>query len=238
MKVDYSVEFPPGPMGLELEPLIRSAEREIGCRVKDYYFALDHDGVNQSFLESKVKVGDIISYVDGQDVRSLPFVQIVDLLKSLKAQKKTIWFKNISAQWKDAEGHSKKKSGKSRDPTLSPRTPPKDANTLSLIHPDAIKVSPQVVSVQPSASGAVPQDSVLALSPIMPTKSRPPSSRKSASKPPPAFTFSPSATGRKQMPPTATELALLSPPVSRVASDCVLSTPLTPSSVRRLSLSK
>lgn len=102
MKVDYSVEFPPGPMGLELEPLIRSAEREIGCRVKDYFFTLDHDGVDRSFLESKVKIGDIISYIDGQDVRSLPFVQIVNLLKSLKSQKKIIWFKNISAQCKCA----------------------------------------------------------------------------------------------------------------------------------------
>lgn len=102
MKVDYSVEFPPGPMGLELEPLIKSAERELGCRVKDFFYAVGHNGIDQQVLESKVSVGDVISYVNGEDVRSYPFEQIVELLKSMKDQKKTIWFKNITAscQWK------------------------------------------------------------------------------------------------------------------------------------------
>ena len=36
----YTVSFPPGPMGLELEPIIISShgERQLGCRVKDFYF--------------------------------------------------------------------------------------------------------------------------------------------------------------------------------------------------------
>eukprot|EP00981_Chlorochromonas_danica_P014541 scaffold8227_cov172-Ochromonas_danica.AAC.1 len=102
MKVDYSVEFPPGPMGLELEPLIKSAERELGCRVKDFFYTVGHSGIDQQVLESKVSIGDVISYVNGEDVRSYPFEQIVELLKSMKDQKKTIWFKNITAscQWK------------------------------------------------------------------------------------------------------------------------------------------
>jgi hypothetical protein len=101
-KVDYSVDFPPGPMGLELEPVIKSAEREIGCRIKDFFFTFDHDGVDQSYLESKVKIGDIVSYVNGEDVRSQPFVQIVELLKAWKYQQKTIWLKNISATCKSS----------------------------------------------------------------------------------------------------------------------------------------
>jgi hypothetical protein len=31
-------------MGLELQPVIISSDHEIGCRVKDYYFGLDHHG--------------------------------------------------------------------------------------------------------------------------------------------------------------------------------------------------
>ncbi|RYG64728.1 hypothetical protein EON64_13385, partial [archaeon] len=135
---------------------------------------------------------------------------------------------------KDAEEHTKKKS-KSRDATMLLQTPTKDEN-LSIVNPGLIKPSQQDALSHPTASGLVPQDASLALSPIMPTKStRPLSTRKAGNKPPPAFTFSPSQATRKQMQPTATEMALLSPSHSRLASDCVLSTPLTPSSVRRLS---
>jgi len=95
--VDYSVEFPPGSMGLELEPVIRSAERELGCRVKDFFFSTDYHGLDPMFLESKVKVGDIISHVNGEDVRSFPFVTIVEMLKGLRERKKTLCFKNITA---------------------------------------------------------------------------------------------------------------------------------------------
>lgn len=37
-KIKYRVTFPPGSMGLELEPIIRSKDVELGCRVKNYYF--------------------------------------------------------------------------------------------------------------------------------------------------------------------------------------------------------
>eukprot|EP01039_Chlorochromonas_danica_P013980 gene13980-16257_t len=44
-KVEYVVLFPPGAMGLELEPVIKSSEREIGCRIKDFYFGVDYRGI-------------------------------------------------------------------------------------------------------------------------------------------------------------------------------------------------
>src|SRR5690606_20985176 len=37
-KIKYRVTFPPGAMGLELEPIIRSKDVELGCRVKNFYF--------------------------------------------------------------------------------------------------------------------------------------------------------------------------------------------------------
>jgi glycosylphosphatidylinositol transamidase (GPIT) subunit GPI8 len=102
-RADYRVDFPSGAMGLELEPLVKSSDRELGCRVIDFFFAPDHKGVDQAYVESKVKIGDIISNVNGEDVRSKPFEEIVAMLKSLKDKNKTIWFKNISASCKKIE---------------------------------------------------------------------------------------------------------------------------------------
>ncbi len=99
-RIKYKIEFPPGAMGLELEPVIKSSEREIGCRVKDFYFSIDHSGVDQAYLEARVSVGDIITAINGDDIRSLPFVSIVERLKELKETKRVITFKNITAACK------------------------------------------------------------------------------------------------------------------------------------------
>ena len=96
----YKIEFPPGPMGLELEPVIKSTEREIGCRVKDFYFAVDHCGVTPEFLLARVKLGDMISSINGEDIKSWPFAAILDKLRSLKDQTRIISFRNISASCK------------------------------------------------------------------------------------------------------------------------------------------
>ncbi len=101
LRVRYKIEFPPGAMGLELEPVIKSSEREIGCRVKDYYFPLDHNGVDRHYVESRVAVGDIICSINGEDVKSHSFGSIVDKLKSLKEKKRVVSFKNIAASCKN-----------------------------------------------------------------------------------------------------------------------------------------
>jgi len=100
LRIRYKIEFPPGPMGLELDPVIRSSEREIGCRVKDYYFGMDHKGVDRKYIETRIAIGDIVCSINGEDVKSLPFVNIVDKLKSLRDSKRVISFKNISASCK------------------------------------------------------------------------------------------------------------------------------------------
>lgn len=96
-KVEYVVLFPPGAMGLELEPVIKSSEREIGCRIKDFYFGVDYRGIEPAQLERLVNVGDIICAIDDMNVKSLPFAEIVDLLRSRKSRQRMLRFKNMSA---------------------------------------------------------------------------------------------------------------------------------------------
>jgi hypothetical protein len=99
-RIKYKIEFPPGPMGLELEPVIKSSERELGCRVKDFYFSIDHDGVDQKYIEDRVSVGDIVCSINGEDIRSLPFISIVEKLRLITDCKRIITFKNITASCK------------------------------------------------------------------------------------------------------------------------------------------
>ncbi len=96
-KHEYEVLFPPGSMGLELEPVIKSSERELGCRVKDFYFGIDYDGIHPEKLQEKINIGDIICSVDGKSVKSLPFVEVIELLRTSKHLPRCIRFKNIAA---------------------------------------------------------------------------------------------------------------------------------------------
>jgi hypothetical protein len=97
--VEYSIIFPPGSMGLELEPIIISSSNQIGCRVKDFYFDLNHTGINCDYLLDKVSIGDIITTVQNQVILSSRFTDILDCLRSLKDQNRSIIFKNVSATW-------------------------------------------------------------------------------------------------------------------------------------------
>jgi len=96
LKYLYEIRFPRGPLGLELEPIITSSERQIGCRVKDYYFGIDHDGVDPDYVKSNVAIGDIIVQVQGENVLSTKFIDILDKLRSLRENYKLITFKDIS----------------------------------------------------------------------------------------------------------------------------------------------
>ncbi len=99
-RIKYKIEFPPGAMGLELEPVIKSTEREVGCRVKDFYFSLDHQGIDPTYIEKRVNIGDIICSINGEDIKSLPFNSIIEKLRDLRETKRVISFKNITAACK------------------------------------------------------------------------------------------------------------------------------------------
>ena len=96
----YQVLFPPGPHGLELEPVIKSSERSIGCRVKGFYFSLEHEGIDRVYLESVVEPGDVLCSIDGLNVLSMNFDSILALLKTIRTKERIIVLKNISASCK------------------------------------------------------------------------------------------------------------------------------------------
>lgn len=95
-KHEYYVVFPAGAMGLELEPVIKSSEREIGCRVKDFYYGVDYNGIEPRRLEGLVAIGDIICSLDDVNVRSMPFPEIVDMIRSKRHCQRRVLFKNMA----------------------------------------------------------------------------------------------------------------------------------------------
>lgn len=112
---EYVMSFPSGSsMGLELEPVIISINppKQIGCRVKDYYFGTDFvegimlsDGSNhwtKEYLMGNVNVGDVICKVDDERVVSKSFPEILSLLRNLKnlGTSHVVTFRNISAHCK------------------------------------------------------------------------------------------------------------------------------------------
>lgn len=96
----YEVIFPPGPHGLELEPVIISSERSLGCRIKGFFFSLEHEGIDRDYLEAMVAPGDIVCTIDGQNVLSMNFDNILTLLKGIRHKERVLVFKNISASCK------------------------------------------------------------------------------------------------------------------------------------------
>ena len=95
----YDIIFPPGAMGLDLEPLISSVspERLIGCKVKEFYFGIDHSGIDENKLRSLVSPGDIISAINGAEVLFSQFHDILNQLRNLKLSHRKITFKKLSA---------------------------------------------------------------------------------------------------------------------------------------------
>ena len=104
----YEVTFPPGPMGLELEPVIISATKQIGCRVRDFYFGVDFDKVALVKLKETVKIGDVLSHLNGQSVLSLPFQEVLGQLRRGKEQARVVVFKNLAAVPESTVGNFKR----------------------------------------------------------------------------------------------------------------------------------
>ena len=91
----YTVTFIPGSMGLDLEPVITSSQSLVGCKVKDFYFGLDHTGIPPAELLEQVKLGDVIDTVNGTCVLAHPFQQVINMLLNLKSTHRQIVFKRF-----------------------------------------------------------------------------------------------------------------------------------------------
>ena len=91
--------FPPGAMGLVLEPLIPSeaSKREIGCKVKEFQFGIDDTGIDEGNLRSLIMPGDILSAINGSKVLFHKFHDVMTQLELLKHKQKRITFKKFRA---------------------------------------------------------------------------------------------------------------------------------------------
>lgn len=100
--IQYEIQFPAGSMGLELEPVIISSERKIGCRVKDFYFGVDYTGTEEdcNMLQGTISIGDILMKINGVSVVSLPFTSVLDMLRSLTSTERVVVFKNLTKSCK------------------------------------------------------------------------------------------------------------------------------------------
>ena len=78
--LEYQVCFQPGPIGLKLEPVVVSGTREIGCRVMKF---IDGSSTNpsQARESGKIRPGDLLIAVDGKDVISWNYPDIIAFLK-------------------------------------------------------------------------------------------------------------------------------------------------------------
>mmetsp|Transcript_15438 Transcript_15438/g.22812 ORF Transcript_15438/g.22812 Transcript_15438/m.22812 type:complete len:157 (+) Transcript_15438:118-588(+) len=82
-KSDYSVHFTAGPLGMKLEPVVKSIMgRELGCRVVDFIDDLSHNIKSQARLASIISIGDVITAIDGVQVLSKNYSEIVAMLKT------------------------------------------------------------------------------------------------------------------------------------------------------------
>jgi hypothetical protein len=85
---NFSVLFPPGSMGLVLEPVSAG----IGARVKGYHFDDSYDGLSPVVVKDQVKPGDIISLVDDEDVSQMKYWTVFNVLTMKKSSKKMVTF--------------------------------------------------------------------------------------------------------------------------------------------------
>ena len=76
----YIIHFQPGAIGLKLEPVIKNRDgKEFGCRVMDFV-DLPSKKISQARASGKIKIGDIFTSVDGRNVTSKSYVDIVKIL--------------------------------------------------------------------------------------------------------------------------------------------------------------
>jgi len=133
--VEFSVQFTPGPLGMNLEPVIRSMDRELGCRVVEFV-NVNSTLPSQARLSRKIHLGDVITSIDGKNMLSKPYDDIIALLKNPtnNANGRTISFRRIKhASPKSRRNISAKKS--------------KDVNSSELSIKNSKEISPDGSSV-------------------------------------------------------------------------------------------
>lgn len=146
----YVVDFPPGAMGLHLEPVITShnPDRKIGCRVKAFHFDSHYNGINKDLIQDVVSIGDVLYIVDGIDVYLSPFDDVFQMLCSRQNQRKSVGFKVINV---DSNQHIRDNISCVRtEPTScgsgSSSTPPSNTAGVHISTPRPSPRAPPVIS--------------------------------------------------------------------------------------------
>lgn len=153
----YTVPFPPGSMGLEFEAVIISSEKQIGCRIKDFYFREDHTGIDRDFLINTVNIGDIISQIEGQSVLALPFVDIIDMLKKYVHQHRRVLFKNISHPLKQGLDGNNSSDIRNFKANSSPeKVMIKGSNKLHLASPAKVNSTDAIETIASAVNNMIP----------------------------------------------------------------------------------
>lgn len=80
---EYTVNFGPGPIGLKLEPVLKNGDKEFGCRViKLMTSGKGTTSPSQALKSGKINVGDVLTAVNGNNITSKSYKEIVSLLTS------------------------------------------------------------------------------------------------------------------------------------------------------------
>lgn len=77
----YSVHFEPGPIGLKLEPVVASMGTGVGCRILEFADGGEQDPGQARRSGKKIQPGDLLVAIDGRDVVSWNYSDIIALLR-------------------------------------------------------------------------------------------------------------------------------------------------------------
>ena len=76
----YTVQFEPGSLGLNLEPVVKSTGKKIGCRAINLLESANCGKPSQA-QKSRIHVGDLLINIDGENIMSKDYSDIVAVLK-------------------------------------------------------------------------------------------------------------------------------------------------------------
>jgi len=103
----YSVIFEPGSVGLKLEPVVESMKRQVGCRVLDFADGGVEDP-GQARKSGRIRPGDLLVAIDGRDVISWDYPDIIALLRrTAKAKRTRLAFRSVWTPTESTDESSK-----------------------------------------------------------------------------------------------------------------------------------
>ena len=96
-RVEYTIHFSPGPIGLKLEPVVRNTHSEIGCRVMKFVESKKNDKLSQAQRSGKINIGDIFVSIEGTNIMSRSYSEIIEILRASTSSTKgrTITFRSV-----------------------------------------------------------------------------------------------------------------------------------------------